>query len=161
MNAHEAVGIGLVLAVLVGCGGGEAGEEAASSGSRAAGSELTAWQMEHGIGPIQSQVELGGLDPALVDRGEEIFRSKCSACHKATERYVGPPLAEVLDRRTPEYAMNMMLNPTEMVQRHPEAKALLAQFLTPMPSQNLTEADARAVLEYLRELNGSEVRSGQ
>ncbi len=143
--------VGLAV-LLVGCGS-ETGGEARADASSSRGSELTAWEEEHGIGPVEEEVELGALDEALADRGEAIFRSKCSACHKPDERYVGPALADVLDRRSPEYAMNMMLNPGEMVQRHPEARALLAQFLTPMPSQNLTEADARALLEYLRELN--------
>ena len=48
--------------------------------------------------------------------------------------------------------MNMMLNPTEMVEKHPEVKGMLAEFLTPMPNQNLTEDDARAVLEYIRQV---------
>ncbi|MEX1054621.1 MAG: c-type cytochrome, partial [Rhodothermales bacterium] len=75
------------------------------------------------------------------------------ACHKMDERYVGPALGDVTERRAPAYIMNMMLNPEEMIQKHPEVKALLAQYLTPMPNQQLTEADARAVLEYLRDEN--------
>jgi hypothetical protein len=67
------------------------------------------------------------------------------------DRYVGPALGTVLSKRTPVYVMNMMLNPEEMVKKHPEAQAMLAQFMTPMPNQNLTEDDARAVLEYLRD----------
>ena len=78
-------------------------------------------------------------------------RWKCAACLKLEERYVGPPLGTVLSNRTPAYVMNMILNPDEMVKNHPEAKAMLAQFLTPMPNQNLTEDEARAVLEYLRD----------
>jgi len=44
----------------------------------------------------------------------------------------------------------MILNPEEMVKRHPEAKRMLAEYLAPMAQQNLTQADARAVLEYIR-----------
>jgi hypothetical protein len=51
--------------------------------------------------------------------------------------------------------MNMILNPAEMVEKHPEARKLLAEFMTPMPDQNLTQDDARAVLEYLRSLTAS------
>jgi hypothetical protein len=46
--------------------------------------------------------------------------------------------------------MNMILNPMEMVERHPVAKQLLAEHMTFMANQNLTVDDARAVLEYLR-----------
>ena len=93
---------------------------------------------------------LGPIDADLARRGEESFKMKCMACHKFDERYVGPALGDVLTRRTPEYVMNMMLNPAEMVQKHPEARAMLAQYMTPMPSQNLTEDEARALLEYMR-----------
>jgi cytochrome c2 len=110
--------------------------------------------MMKGIGPISS-VELGEIDPALVSRGEEIFKLKCSACHKLEERYVAPPLGDVLERRTPEFVMNMMLNSMEMTQRHPAVKELLAEYFVPMPNQDLTEADARAVLEYIRNGGGN------
>jgi len=104
---------------------------------------------EHGIGPIDP-FELPALDETLAAQGETVFTTNCSACHKMTERYVGPALGDVTTRRSPAYVMNMILNPEEMVQKHPEGKALLAQFMTPMPNQHLTEDQARAVLEFLR-----------
>lgn len=112
---------------------------------------LSQEQLDKGIGPIR-QVDLGsGIDAALAAKGEEVYTIKCSACHKFDEAFTGPPLGQVLSQRTPEFVMNMMLNPDEMVQRHPEVKALLGQYFIPMPNQNLTEDDARAVLEYLRD----------
>lgn len=141
----------LATTILAACGGGNADAAATSRASSSeVGAELTAWQMENGIGPVTEVVELGEPDEALIARGAEIFRSKCSACHKLDQRYVGPPLGTVLERRTPTYAMNMMLNPGEMIQKHPEAKKLFTTFLTPMPDQNLTVEDARAMVEYLR-----------
>jgi cytochrome c551/c552 len=118
------------------------------------GSELTSEQMEKGIGPV-TRVDLGPLDAAMAERGHAVFSLKCSACHKANERYVGPALGEVLARRQPEYVMNMILNPAEMVARHPTARDLLAQFMTPMPNQQLTQDEAREVLEYLRSIQTS------
>lgn len=117
----------------------------------AASGELTAEQLEKGIGPI-TEIDLDDdVDEQLARTGGEAFTSKCSACHKLNEKYIGPALADVTTRRRPEYIMNMMLNPTEMVQKHPVAKALLAEHnFTPMADQNLTEAEARAILEYLR-----------
>ena len=114
--------------------------------------ELSQSEIEKGIGPIE-KVELGAvIDTALASQGEAVFAAKCAACHKLTERYVGPPLGQVLDIRTPEFIMNMMLNPDEMTRQHPEVQALLGQYFVPMPNQNLTEADARAVLEFLRDV---------
>jgi mono/diheme cytochrome c family protein len=143
--------IGLVVAVLLaGCGGGgEGAGGSAASESPAGAAALSQEEMELGFGPIRS-VQLGELDAALASEGEAVFALKCSACHKLAERYVGPPLGEVLSRRTPEYVMNMVLNPAEMVEKHPTARELLAQYMNPMPDQNVTESDARAVLEYLR-----------
>jgi cytochrome c1 len=71
-------------------------------------------------------------------------------CHKMDTLYVGPALGEVTARRTPAYIMNMILNPQEMVERHPIAKQLLAERMTFMANQNLTVDEARAVVEYLR-----------
>lgn len=141
-----------VLALLVaaaGCGGSEGGSSAAGGAASAPGTALTEEQMELGVGPVTS-VELGEIDAALASRGEGVFALKCSACHKVGERYVGPALGAVLTRRRPEYVMNMILNPAEMLEKHPTARELLGQFMTPMPDQNLTEDEARAVLEYLR-----------
>ncbi len=49
--------------------------------------------------------------------------------------------------------MNMILNPEEMIQKDPIAKKLLMEFNgAPMANQNLTEEQARQVLEYFRTL---------
>lgn len=143
----------LLLVVVAGaCGGGEdapAEDRAPAATAAAGGGELSDEELRYGIGPVRD-LELATIDAELAGQGAEVFALKCSACHKLEERYVGPPLAGVLDRRTPEFVMNMMLNPDEMVARHPEVKALLAQYFTPMPDQQLTREDARAVLEFLR-----------
>lgn len=138
-----------------GGGGGESDDAdapggAPSSAQSQAASDLTDWELEHGIGPITEPVNLGEIDPALVAQGEEKFTLLCTACHKLDERYVAPPLRDVTSRRTPEFVMNMMLNPLEMTQRHPATKQLLAEYYTPMAPLGLTEQDARALLEYLR-----------
>lgn len=109
--------------------------------------------MEHGIGPVKQEVVLGEIDPARVAIGKEIFEMKCTSCHKTGDRYIGPDLLGVETRHSPAYVMNMILNPTEMTQRHPKARALLAEFLAPMPFQNVSEEDARNILEYLRSVN--------
>lgn len=138
----------LVSFSLAACGG-DGGGEARDSRGASPGDGLTAEQMEKGIGPITS-VELGPIDPELVARGDQVYQLKCSACHKLDDRYVGPPLRDVTERRTPEFIMNMLLNSWEMTQRHPTVRDLLAEYYTPMPDQDLSEEDARAILDYLR-----------
>jgi len=104
---------------------------------------------DKGIGPISS-ITLGEIDEAMAAEGKEVFKAKCSACHKMSKRFVGPGLAGVTERRTPEWIMNMILNPEEMVDKNPIAKQLLAEYLSPMANQSLTEKEARLILEYFR-----------
>lgn len=143
----------LTVAGLVGlaaCGGGEKAPPASSATPAASGSDLTPFQLENGIGPITEPVILGPADHEQAEAGKALFDAKCSACHKLGERYVGPPLGGILDRVTPAFAMNMMLNPQEMYTRHPVVKELLGQYMTQMPNLGLTQEQARAVVEYLR-----------
>ncbi len=138
-----------VMAMAAGCGG----QDRAGSAPPAAGapaSDLTPFQLEHGIGPLTEVLTLGPLDQGLADSGQKVFGAKCTACHKMAEKYVGPALGEVLVRRSPTFTMNMILNPNEMVERHPVAKEMLAEAMTMMANQGLTTGDARAVVEYLR-----------
>lgn len=102
-----------------------------------------------GIGPVKS-VTLGEIDEAMVAEGKALFKLKCSACHKISKRVVGPAMANVTKRRSPEWIMNMILNPEVMVEKNPIAKKLLAEYLAPMANQNLTEKEARLILEYFR-----------
>ncbi len=143
----------LLVAGAVACGGSSSDSADAASDQAQTGSgsdELTAFQLEHGIGPVTEVVEVGALDPAMAQTGEEIFAMKCSSCHKIDERYVGPALGEIAQQRSATFIMNMILNPKEMYERHPETKALLAEYLSFMPDQNVTPDEARAIVEYLR-----------
>lgn len=147
-----------VVLALSACGGEDRPRApdagAAPSVPEATEAELTPEQMEKGIGPV-TRVELGPPDAELAARGEENFTELCSACHRLDERYVGPPLGDVLERRTPEFVMNMILNPGEMVEKHPTVRALLGEYYTPMPDQGVAEEQARAILEYLRREGGA------
>ena len=122
----------------------------AGSCSKKENGAAAAPQADKGIGPVQN-VTVGALDPQLAAHGKELFQSKCSACHKVEEKYVGPALKGVTQRRTPEWIMNMILNPQEMTEKNPVAKDLLATHFTQMTFQNVTQDDARAILEFFRQ----------
>ncbi|MCB1191663.1 MAG: cytochrome c [Leptospiraceae bacterium] len=109
---------------------------------------------EKGIGPVK-EVKLGAIESSMVERGKATFELKCTACHKFDEKVVGPALKDVTRRRTPEWIMNMMLNPIEMTKQDKIAQELLATHLTQMTPQNLSESDARDILEYLRKMDGN------
>ena len=106
-----------------------------------------------GIGPITSITLAADVDQAMAAKGAEVYKSKCTACHKIGKKFIGPAPDGIFERRSPEWIMNMILNPDEMVQKDPDAKALLIEFNgSPMANQNLTEEEARNVLEYFRTL---------
>jgi cytochrome c len=106
-----------------------------------------------GIGPITS-VELGEtINEELVKEGQRIYQASCVICHKAETKFIGPAPKGILQRRTPEWVMNMILNPGRMLKDDPLAKDLFMEFNgSPMSNMNLTEDQARAVLEYFRTL---------
>lgn len=109
-----------------------------------------------GVGPVKSVEIPASIDATMAESGQKLFEAKCTACHKfSAEKYVGPGLLGVTKRRKPEWIMNMMLNPTEMTQKDPTAKELLATHLTQMTNQNVSEADARSIYEYFRKMDGA------
>ncbi len=106
-----------------------------------------------GIGPV-SDLELGPLDEGLVEEGKAIYDKFCMACHKPTEKFIGPAPLGIMARRSPEWIMNMILNPEQMVKEDPIAQLLLVEYnMAPMANQGLTEDQARKIVEYFRTLN--------
>ncbi|HSP12661.1 MAG TPA: cytochrome c [Salegentibacter sp.] len=105
-----------------------------------------------GIGPIDN-LDLGeDIDADMAARGGDIFKNMCSACHKMDKKFVGPQIAGVTERRSPEWIMNMILNPEQMIKEDPIAKRLLIESnMAVMANQGLAEDEARAILEYFRE----------
>lgn len=136
----------LFVFLLLACGSGEKPEQAKPANPDG----LTDFQMENGIGPVTEKLNLGEINPEMAKAGEETFKVKCASCHKLDERFVGPAQRYTADRRSPEYILNMILNPDEMTKRHPTAKKLLAEYLAPMTNMNLTVQQAKEVLEYFR-----------
>ena len=93
------------------------------------------------------------IDQAMADNGKEVYDRMCLACHRIGKKFIGPAPDGILERRTPEWVMNMILNPELMVKEDPLAKDLLVEFNgSPMANQNLSEEEARAILEYFRTL---------
>lgn len=95
------------------------------------------------------------LDQNMVATGQKIYDVKCASCHKLTdEKIVGPGWKDVTKRRTPEWLMNFITNTEEMLNKDPESIAMLEICLVRMPDQNLSDDEARAVLEHMRANDG-------
>jgi mono/diheme cytochrome c family protein len=108
-----------------------------------------------GIGKYSNVPLTHPLDANMVAAGEQVYKLKCSSCHKVTgEKLVGPGWKGVTDRRTPEWIMNFVTNTEEMIEKDTAAKNLLEVCLVKMPNQNLAENDARSVLEFMRKNDG-------
>ena len=105
------------------------------------------------IGPITSMTFDEEIDMELAKAGEAKYNAICTACHMIGQRMIGPDLTGVYERRSPEWVMNMILNPDGMLKEDPIAQALLKEYNNAiMLNQNLSEEEARALAEYLRTL---------
>lgn len=131
------------------CGGEESSQRTSEAQPQEKG--MSEFELEHGIGPITERIELRDeLDQELVTKGRNIYEMKCEMCHNMVGRMVGPELGNVLDRRSPEFVMNFILNPGKMANEHPVGQEMLREYMTVMPFQNVKEDEARAIVEYLR-----------
>lgn len=144
---------------LVACGGGEnsdkgSGEEVEPATTEA-GVPGVDYDTARGTGKFHD-VEVGDhLDKAMADAGEKVYDLKCSSCHKLSdERLVGPGWDGVTSRHEPAWIMNFMTNTEAMIDVDPKAQAMLEICMVRMPNQNLSDQDARDILEFMRENDG-------
>ncbi len=108
-------------------------------------------QVDNGIGPI-SKVKLGPINKDLADKGQDLFNSKCIACHHLDNKVIGPPLRDITKKQTPVFIMNYLLNTTVMQDKDPSVKKLIKEYNgVVMPNQDLTKKQARSVLEFFRQ----------
>lgn len=112
--------------------------------------QFSSWELEHGIGPIVSSIELSLVEPTKVEQGKELFITKCATCHYLDDRKTGPPLREITKKRSPEYVLNQILNPDQMGKLHPDGKKMVAMYAQYMTIQGITHDDALALLDFLR-----------
>lgn len=145
----------LLLVVTWSCGG--SGESSATDEQVAPPKSMLAEQQDplenKGIGPVTELTLEATIDAEMAEQGKAVFMQMCTACHKPDKKFIGPPPKGILERRSPEWVMNMILNPEIMIQKDPIAKQLLMEYNgAPMANQNLSKEQARQVLEYFRTL---------
>lgn len=151
-------------ALIVGCGGKEKKEESSEDGfqmnrpkeevkTETASQGVPVDLSNKGVGPVENLKFPDDIDQEMASRGEETYKAICTACHMADQRMIGPALKGVYERRSPEWVMNMILNPDGMLKEDPIAQALLKEYNNAiMLNQNLSEEQARDIAEYLRTL---------
>ena len=109
--------------------------------------------INQGIGPIKDFAFSPDIDKVMIEKGASVFKAKCTACHLPDKKLIGPAVKGIYERRNPTWVMNLLLNPDQMLNEDPDAKAMLATFNNVrMLDQNLTEDEARALSEYMKSL---------
>ena len=147
------------LAAFVSCGGSTEQKEESTSEEMAPAVEEVVTEVavdamaDKGIGPVSSITLDEAINEEMANAGKELYNQMCSACHKPDVKFIGPAQKGVLDRRSPEWVMNMILNPQEMLEKNETAKALLEEYNNvPMTDMGLNEEQARSIIEYFRTL---------
>lgn len=104
-----------------------------------------------GVGPIINVILEDKVNISMANSGEKLFNQLCTSCHIINEDYIGPAMSGILDRRSPEWIMNMILNPIQMLEEDPIAIDLLEKYnFEYMYNQNLLDEEAREILEFFR-----------
>lgn len=108
-----------------------------------------------GIGRFKEVKLTHPLDQDMIAKAQSIFNAKCFACHKLTdEKLVGPGWKGVTDRRSPEWIMNFITNTQVMLDKDLQAQSLMVTCVVRMPNQDLTDEQARQMLEFMRKNDG-------
>ncbi len=161
----KAIVLCLIVAIIASCGGGKNSDYSDGTDNKAINTEAPnedeksgdnpSYDPHRGEGKFDKVVVGATLDAALAATGEKVSAVKCGGCHKISEeKLVGPGWKGVTSRHSPEWIMNFITNTDEMLNKDPKAQAQLEICLVRMPNQNLADEDARALLEYMRKIDG-------
>ncbi|MDD5361354.1 MAG: cytochrome c [Ignavibacteria bacterium] len=90
------------------------------------------------------------IDADLAAKGRFIYTKKCMECHSLDIAVKGPALRDVTKRRKAEWIMMMILKPEEMLEKDSVAKSLFGPHMVKMTTQDVSEEDAKALLEFFR-----------
>jgi cytochrome c551/c552 len=159
MDKFRCLGMMLLLVAIASCGN-KTGADTTGQPSEAQSMVKDPASYDPSRGEGKWTAELLKLDPAIdakmAEVGMKIQSVKCSSCHKLTEeKLVGPGWKGVTERRKAEWIMNFITNPDPMIDKDPEVQAQLEICLVRMPNQNLTDEEARQVLEFMRQNDGA------
>jgi cytochrome c551/c552 len=156
--------LGVCTVFFAACGGGGnqsgyAGDSSTAVTTEGTATETTAnpsYDPQRGEGKFKD-VEAGPFDAALAEKGKSIYNTKCQSCHKLTdEKLVGPGWKGVTKKHSAAWILNFITNPDAMLDKDPELKNQLEICMVRMPNQNLSDDDAKAVYEFMRQNDGAQ-----
>jgi copper(I)-binding protein/cytochrome oxidase Cu insertion factor (SCO1/SenC/PrrC family) len=114
------------------------------------GNWLTGWKQPQQIASYAQAPRLRNISD-----GEKLFRTRCSICHAiggdASDRLVGPNLYRVTERRDPNWLMDWIRAPDEMIAKGDSlALALHEQYQgITMPNLRLSDVDIAALMKFM------------
>lgn len=151
--------LGLVLS-LYACGGGSNSSSHSSNESTKTSTtssteniDVNIYSGSKGVGEFNNVDIPNEIDKKMVAKGNEVFQTKCVACHLIGDHnMIGPGLKGITKIRTPEWILNMITNPDGMLSKDPVAKVLLKKFNNVrMTNQGITKEEALQLYEFLRQ----------
>lgn len=146
----------LMCILIIRCGSDESKEN--SNDRKAASTDtvvISQGTNSKGIGRFNEIKLTHPLDENMISKAQLIYNSKCFACHKlTTEKLVGPGWKGVTDRRTAEWIMNFITNTQVMLDKDLAAQSMMVTCVVRMPNQDLTDEQAREMLEFMRKNDG-------
>ena len=147
--------VGALSILFVACGGGNSDTGTNANEETTETPAISDYDPNRGEGKF-AEVDLGsGLNQAMALKGEEVSEMKCLSCHKLSdERLVGPGWEGTTTRHQPEWLMNFMTNTDAMIDKDPKVQAMLEICMVRMPNQNLSDEEARSILEFMRKNDG-------
>jgi protein SCO1/2 len=123
--------------------------------------QLGSWLHNWKLPPRPAQDYARAPELRKISKGEELFRTRCAACHTIGEedtagskkRALGPDLLNVTAKRDRAWLVRWLAEPDKMLaEKDPLAMALLAEYNNlAMPNLGLNETDIRELLTYIEE----------
>ncbi|NJD08597.1 MAG: c-type cytochrome [Methylococcaceae bacterium] len=104
------------------------------------------------------------LRPMALSDGEDVFRSKCEACHSlGHEHGIGPGLAGVMRNRDRTWLKRWIQEPDKLIRaKDPIATALYKQYKEiPMPNMRLSDNEVAAVMAYMENTAPPEIQAAR
>ncbi len=157
MRTALVLGFALLLVLAVnGCGGQKTGETPAASppaesapappsATPAAPFVVTPDLVE---GPKAGE---SPVDETLAAEGQQLFSSKtCATCHGFGKKIQCPDLKPVPMQRTERWMEAQIMHPDVMTKQDPTSIQLMKQYSLQMPNMNLTQDQAKALIEYIK-----------
>ncbi len=145
----------VVMSAIYACGNQNGSPAIAKANDEKSVSENPSYDPHRGEGKFKDVQIPATLDAAMAKSGNDVYAVKCGACHKTTdEKLVGPGWKGVTERNSAAWIMNFITNTDEMLTKDPKAQAQLEICLVRMPNQNLSDADARNLYEFMRKNDG-------